>query len=129
MSGIDDIRANLLKLKFNKTTANFFEGMACDGGCLNGALSLHHDNIKNSVEIDRYSNAATYKDIDTAVAWYEESLKENKEKRTRLLSYATVGLSNICYTFAVKIIGKVLVRRLPAEWAHRSLVVLSIVSL
>ena len=79
MSGIDDIRANLLKLKFNKTTANFFEGMACDGGCLNGALSLHHDNIKNSVEIDRYSNAATYKDIDTAVAWYEESLKENKE--------------------------------------------------
>ena len=79
MSGIDDIRANLLKLKFNKTTANFFEGMACDGGCLNGALSLHHDNIKNSVEIDRYSNAATYKDIDTAIAWYEESLKENKE--------------------------------------------------
>ena len=40
-----------------------------------------------------------------------------------------VGLSNICYTFVVKIIGKVLVRRLPAEWAHRSVVVLSIVSL
>ena len=40
-----------------------------------------------------------------------------------------VGLSNICYTFAVKILDKVLVRRLPAEWAHRSVVVFSIVSL
>ena len=29
---------------------------------------------------------------------------------------SSVSLSNICYTFAVKIIGNVLVRRLPVEW-------------
>ena len=49
-------------------------------------------------------------------------------KRKHALT-VSVGLSNICYTFAVKTIGNVLVRRFPAEWAHRSVVVLSIVSL
>ena len=75
MSGIEECRANLLKLKFNKTTANFFEGMACDGGCLNGALSLHHD-VKNVAEIDKYSNSATHKGIDSAVEMYHDSLKK-----------------------------------------------------
>ena len=34
-------------------------------------------------------------------------------------SRTSVGLSNICYTFAIKIIGKVLVRRLPVEWRQK----------
>ena len=79
MSGIDECRANLLKLKFNKTTANFFEGMACDGGCLNGALSLHHD-IKNIVEIDKYSNNASHKDILSSVDMYKQSLSLSDDK-------------------------------------------------
>ena len=57
MSGIDECRANLLKLKFNKTTANFFEGMACDGGCLNGALSLHHDVNKQRLQFFKRNHA------------------------------------------------------------------------
>lgn len=77
MSGIDECRANLLKLKFNKTTANFFEGMACDGGCLNGALSLHHDS-KNIDEINKYSTNASHKGIDSAVEMYHDSFKDNK---------------------------------------------------
>ena len=75
MSGIDECRANLLKLKFNKTTANFFEGMACDGGCLNGALSLHHD-VKNAMEIDKYSNNASHKCIDSSIEMYHDSFKK-----------------------------------------------------
>ena len=35
------------------------------------------------------------------------------------ISRTSVGLSNICYTFAIKIIGKVLVRRLPVEWRRK----------
>ena len=50
MSGIDECRVNLMKLKLGKATANFFEGMACDGGCINGALCLTHSS-KDLVEL------------------------------------------------------------------------------
>ena len=53
MNGIDECRANLLKLKLGKAAANFFEGMACEGGCLNGALCLHHG-PKNVLDVDKY---------------------------------------------------------------------------
>ena len=42
MNGLDEVRRELLKLKFHKSTKNFFEGMACNGGCVNGALVLWH---------------------------------------------------------------------------------------
>ena len=34
MNGIEECRINLLKLKLGRAAENFFEGMACDGGCL-----------------------------------------------------------------------------------------------
>ena len=42
MNGLDEVRRELLKLRHHKSTKNFFEGMACGGGCVNGALVLWH---------------------------------------------------------------------------------------
>ena len=73
MSGIDECRTALMKLKNNKAVENFFEGMACDGGCLNGALCLSHG-PKNAVDIDKYGEEAKEKTIDNSVKQYKESI-------------------------------------------------------
>ena len=77
MNGIDECRMNLLKLKANKAVENFFEGMACDGGCLNGALCLSHG-PKNAADVDRYGEDAKEKSIDNSVKLYEMSLRNYK---------------------------------------------------
>ena len=51
MNGIEECRVGLLKLKMGKAEANFFEGMACEGGCLNGPLSINRSH-KNVVNVD-----------------------------------------------------------------------------
>ena len=78
MNGIDECRANLLKLKMNKATENFFEGMACDGGCLNGPLCLNHG-PKNVVDVDRYGASAKEKNIDNSVKLYHLSKGEEQK--------------------------------------------------
>jgi len=75
MSGIDECRVNLLKLKANKAVENFFEGMACDGGCLNGALCLSHGQ-KNATDVDKYGEDAKEKNINNSVNLYKLSKKE-----------------------------------------------------
>lgn len=76
MSGINECRTALLKLKMGKAAENFFEGMACDGGCLNGALCIHHG-PKNAVEIDKFGKKAKETDIMNSVKLYD--LKNNEE--------------------------------------------------
>ncbi|MEG1609245.1 MAG: [Fe-Fe] hydrogenase large subunit C-terminal domain-containing protein [Clostridia bacterium] len=76
MSGISECKVNLLKLKLGKSADNFFEGMACDGGCINGALCLHHD-IKSLAMVDNFSKTSS-KDIDDSVNTYKNSLENNK---------------------------------------------------
>ncbi len=66
MNGISECKVNLLKLKLGKATANFFEGMACDGGCVNGALCLTHDK-RNVVDVDKYGSSAKEKTIHNSV--------------------------------------------------------------
>jgi [FeFe] hydrogenase (group B1/B3) len=66
MNGIDDIRKNLMLLKLNKSVNNFFEGMACDGGCINGALCLNHG-PRNIADVDKYGSEAKEKTIDNSV--------------------------------------------------------------
>ena len=73
MNGIDECRAALMKLKFHRATENFFEGMACDGGCLNGALCLNHG-PKNVVDVDKYGASAKEKTIDNSVKLYKLSI-------------------------------------------------------
>jgi len=66
MNGIAECKAALTKLKFNKTTENFFEGMACDGGCLNGPVCITHS-PRNVVDVDKYGNEAKEKTIFNTV--------------------------------------------------------------
>lgn len=69
MNGIDECKMNLLKLKVGKATANFFEGMACDGGCLNGPLCITHS-PRNIVDVEKYGNEAKEKTIFNSVKLY-----------------------------------------------------------
>ena len=77
MSGITECKANLLKLKMGKSLDNFFEGMACDGGCLNGALCIHHG-PKNVVEIDKFGKRAKEQDIKNSVELYNLNNEEKE---------------------------------------------------
>lgn len=70
MNGIAECKAALTKLKFNKATENFFEGMACDGGCLNGPVCITHSQ-RNVVDVDKYGNEAKEKTIFNSVRLYE----------------------------------------------------------
>lgn len=78
MNGLDECKAALLRLKLGKATENFFEGMACDGGCINGPLSITHG-PRNVVDVDKYGNEAKEKTIDASVRLYQLS-KENEKK-------------------------------------------------
>ncbi len=57
MSGLEECRQNLLKLRAGRSKENFFEGMACAGGCLNGPLCLKHG-PKNLADVDKYARQA-----------------------------------------------------------------------
>ena len=70
MNGIAECKANLLKLKMGKATENFFEGMACDGGCLNGPVCITHS-PRNVVDVDKYGNEAKEKTIFNTVKLFE----------------------------------------------------------
>ncbi|MBQ7849261.1 MAG: 4Fe-4S dicluster domain-containing protein [Clostridia bacterium] len=68
-SGIEECRMALLKLSKNPKIlgGNFIEGMACLGGCINGAGCLTHGE-KNSAAVDKYGREAMEKTIADAVS-------------------------------------------------------------
>jgi len=76
MNGIDECKVNLLKLKMGKAAENFFEGMICEGGCLNGPLCITHS-PKNVVDVDKYGNEAKEKTIDNSVNLYKLTMKKD----------------------------------------------------
>ena len=80
MNGIDECKVNLLKLKMGKSLDNFFEGMACNGGCLNGALCIHHG-PKNVVEVDKFGLKAKEQDIKNSIDLYNLNKKNIKEDK------------------------------------------------
>ena len=75
MNGIDQCRQHLALLRAKKETANFFEGMACDGGCVGGPLSITRS-PKNVFDVDKYGNSAAEKDIDGSVNLYKMTMKD-----------------------------------------------------
>lgn len=79
MNGITECKVNLLKLKMGKSLENFFEGMACDGGCLNGALCIHHG-PKNVLEIDKFGKQAKEQNIVNSINLYKLNNQKNKEE-------------------------------------------------
>lgn len=64
--GLEQCRNALLKASKGKLDKNFIEGMACEGGCINGAACLHHG-LKNKVEVDKYGMQAIEKKIKDAL--------------------------------------------------------------
>jgi len=68
-SGIEECRMALLKLSKNPKIlgGNFIEGMACLGGCINGAGCLTHGE-KNASAVDKYGREAMEKTIADAVS-------------------------------------------------------------
>ena len=65
--GIEECRIALLKKNKNVLDGNFIEGMACVGGCINGAGCLTHGE-KNKSEVDKYGREALEKNITDAVS-------------------------------------------------------------
>ncbi|MDO4543452.1 MAG: 4Fe-4S dicluster domain-containing protein [Clostridia bacterium] len=65
--GIEQCRAALMKAKLSRLDGNFIEGMACVGGCINGAGCLTHGE-KNRAEVDAYGREALEKTISDAVS-------------------------------------------------------------
>ena len=79
-SGIDECKVALVRLGKNLLNGNFIEGMACQGGCINGAGNLTHS-VKNKLQIDVYSEHAMEKTIKEAVAHADIRPREEKGPR------------------------------------------------
>lgn len=69
-SGIKECDRALKLASLGKLNGNFIEGMACEGGCINGPLSLNHK-PKNKNAIDLYGEKAKEKTIKDSVRVYE----------------------------------------------------------
>lgn len=65
-SGIPECEKALLKYKAGKLEENFIEGMACEGGCVQGAGVLVRS-PKNKMEVEKHAKEATGRAILTAV--------------------------------------------------------------
>lgn len=65
--GIEACKTALLKLSHGVDVGNFIEGMACVGGCINGAGCLTHGE-KNRAEVDQYGKQAWEKTITDAIS-------------------------------------------------------------
>lgn len=75
--GLDQCKINLLKMSKNLMDCNFIEGMACSGGCINGAACLSHDK-KDADDVDHYGRSALEADMRNSLALYEMSVKDEK---------------------------------------------------
>ncbi len=64
--GIEECRTALFKKSKNLLKENFIEGMACRGGCINGAGCLTHGD-RNSAQVDAHGKKATGKTITDAL--------------------------------------------------------------
>ena len=57
----------LLKLRRNMLDGNFMEGMACQGGCVNGNVNLTHM-AKSRMDVEKYGKEAADKTIEGAIS-------------------------------------------------------------
>lgn len=64
--GLIECDKALKLLKFNRLNGNFIEGMACAGGCIGGAASLHHG-PKDKTEVDKYGKLALEKSVNDSL--------------------------------------------------------------
>ncbi len=71
MNGLTECKVELSKLKSKVSEYNFFEGMACEMGCINGPLCLSRGK-KNISDVERYGKQAKELEIDNSVLLYEQ---------------------------------------------------------
>jgi [FeFe] hydrogenase (group B1/B3) len=79
-SGIQECDKALKMARAGRLQGNFIEGMACEGGCINGPLSLSHQ-MKNKNEVDSYGKNSQYQCIGDSIKEYDMaglSLTRNK---------------------------------------------------
>lgn len=80
-SGITECEKALKLAKLGKLNCNFIEGMACEGGCINGPLSLCHK-PKNKNDIDRYGEQSTQKNNPRGCRLLQNRIVENNKIET-----------------------------------------------
>lgn len=66
-SGIAECEMALLKLKLGKLEGNFIEGMACDGGCVQGAGCLVRS-PRNRLDVEKHAKEAEGRGILDAIS-------------------------------------------------------------
>ncbi len=64
--GLAEIKMTLLKISRGIDVGNFVEGMACNGGCINGAGCINH-HPRNKAQVDKYGKEAHEKTIKDAI--------------------------------------------------------------
>ena len=69
LNGLEECRVGLIKFDRKLTDANFLEGMACVGGCINGAGVLHHGE-KNALDVNNYGKSAKETDPQASMDVY-----------------------------------------------------------
>ncbi|XMB72219.1 4Fe-4S dicluster domain-containing protein [Mycoplasmatota bacterium WC30] len=65
--GLDEVKKALFKISKGLDIGNFVEGMACKGGCINGAGCLTHG-VRNKAQVDKYGMEAYEKTIKEAIS-------------------------------------------------------------
>ena len=65
--GIEECKVALLKLKRNILDGNFIEGMACQGGCINGNGCLTHM-VRSKVDVENYGKASVNATIEEVIS-------------------------------------------------------------
>ena len=71
-SGIAECELALLKLKAGKLDGNFIEGMACEGGCVQGAGCLVRS-PRNRLDVEKHAKQAEGRGVMDAVKAAEEA--------------------------------------------------------
>ena len=80
-SGIGECDVALLKLKLGKLEGNFIEGMACDGGCVQGAGCLVRS-PRNRMDVEKHAKQADGRTILQAVAASQGEQPEQEAAKT-----------------------------------------------
>ena len=76
-SGIAECEAALLKLKAGRLEANFIEGMACEGGCVQGAGCLVRS-PRNRMDVEKHAKQAEGRGVLDAVKAAEGTVPAGK---------------------------------------------------
>lgn len=73
MNGLEECKQKLMLLKLGKAQENFFEGMSCEGGCVNGPLCINHG-TRNVADVDKYGNEATSTGVMQSVDLWAQNM-------------------------------------------------------